>query len=94
MNDRLWIFQVEFYDSTRRLEKFMSRHWISETLAGAIKYAESVVEHTDWRLWRMLQLYQWQLTIYLGGRGKIRPRYQYLRGKQPNSVKQGPAEDL
>ena len=42
MNDRLWIFQVEFYDSTRRLERFMSGRRIS-----AIKFAESVVEHTD-----------------------------------------------
>ena len=47
MNDRLWIFQVEFYDLTRRLERFMSGRRISETLAGAIKYAESVVEHTE-----------------------------------------------
>jgi len=47
MNDRLWIFQVEFYDSTCRLERFMSGRRISETLAGAIKYAESVVEHTN-----------------------------------------------
>jgi len=47
MNDRLWIFQVEFYDSTCGLERFMSGRRISETLAGAIKYAGSVVEHTD-----------------------------------------------
>jgi len=47
MNDRLWIFQVEFYDSTRRLERFMSGRRILETPAGAIKCAESVVEHTD-----------------------------------------------
>ena len=63
--------------------------------------SESTWERKFQLPWRTLRLYQWQLTVYLGGPGKIRPAkvqclvswYQYLRGKQPNSFKQGPAGD-
>ena len=37
---------MEFYDSTRRLERFMSGRRISETLDGAIKYADSQSSNT------------------------------------------------
>jgi len=44
MTDRSLSFKSSFMT---RLERFMSRRRKSETLAGAIKYAESIVEHTD-----------------------------------------------
>ena len=91
MNDRLWIFQVEFYDSTRRLERFISERRIS-----AIKFAESVVEHTDCDGRCGSTDDSWP-SIHLGGRGKIRPRYsawyQYLRRQTTKQLETSPQQE-
>jgi len=72
--------------------------WTSDNTGGGIKVRR--LSRRTHRLWRTLVLYQWQLTVYLGGHGKIRPRAQGTAlgtniqgGKQPNSSKQSPAGD-
>ena len=103
MTDRSLSFKSSFMT---RLERFMSRRRKSETLAGAIKYAESIVEHTDCdgrcgcSNPHTAYSAAWQPTVYLGvgDRGKIRQGYsawyQSLKGQTTKQLETRPSRRL